>query len=269
MNNAVDASLNRIINTLPKFVLKIAFDNELGIANAIHQKVIEEIVLIDCNMCGGTTIQIDLKKAWNEMVKDEAPFTVYRIPPEARDNREIVEVHRLQYTPRNRPAYFSYTGAVQSTILYQHDPRVHLSALDKAQQTMLTSKSGIGGSPTTPHVQLLHGEMIRLHPSPRAHIDWTLTCRVAYDPEMMNLNSEAIDRFAEICTTATKIYCYNNLIENLDIGFIKHGAEISAVKNQIEKWDGLGDIYRDQVTAFSKAASLDIMRIANIIQYAL
>jgi hypothetical protein len=269
MINAVECGINNIKNMIPNFILDLAFENEedLDIEYSIHKNVIENMVLLNCNMVGGKTIQIDLKKEWYEPVKDEAMCTVYRIPSEFRDNKKIIEVHRVQYTPRNRPAYFAYSGAVQSAAMFRHDPRVHLSAVEKAQQVMLSSKSGIGGSMATPHPEVLHGDLIKLHPSPRIHIPWVLTCRIEYDNEMTNLNSEAVEKFAKLCVTATKIYCYNNLIEKVDIGFIKHGVEIPAVKEQINKWEGLESVYDEQVTAFSKAASLDMQRLGHLIQY--
>lgn len=270
MNNAIDIALTRIINFIPNEILLTALNGktEYGLENAIREEVISNMVMKDCNIGGGKTVQIQLDALWHEPIMNEM-FSCYRIPSTARENRDIIEVHRIQYNPRNRPSYFAASGLTQAAALTPSDPMIHMTAFDKAQQLMLTSKTNIGGAPNTPHVEVLQGNIVRLYPSPQTHIDWLLTCRLAYDRDMTNLNSESIERFAELSLLATKIFCYRTLILKMDLGYVKFGAEIGVFKDIVSQWGNLEDQYGLLRDKFSKANSLDMTRIAALIQYAI
>jgi hypothetical protein len=266
MNNPVDIAITNILQFIPRQVLEVALSKhmELGLEHAITEKILVEKVIKNCNIGGGKTVMIPLLENYAVDLTDEI-YAIYRIPQAARDNRNIIEVHRVQYDPKYRQTYFAHqSGAILNTI-WANNPFNHASSIHNAQGAMLTSKTGVGGSARTPHVELLQGDMIRLSPSPRTHIPWFLTCRLAYDNSMLNLNSEAILAFSELSVLSAKIHCYNNIIVNLDIGHIDAGWEISSIKDIVSKWSDLEEQYSEKLHHFFALAAFDIQRLGPIV----
>ncbi len=272
MHNAIDIGIRRIEQFIPNSILQSALANSeyvnFGLRNAIQDDIITDVVMSDCNLGGGKTLHIPLLLEYHEPLSDEL-YGVYRIPIEVTGGREIVEVHRLLHNPRNHKSFYSHSGGLNPfTMGMNSDPYcMYKQAVPMAMHDMVASKTGIGDHIDTPSVELLQGGLIRLHPGPRTHIDWLLTCRVAYDSNMTNLNSEGIDKFADVCLVAAKIFCYNKLIIKLDIGAIQLGSEIGSIKDIISDWSDLGEEYREKVNYFHKANSLDLQRIGSLIQY--
>lgn len=267
MNNAVSTSIRRIKLLIPNDILEIALKEHslFGIEHAIQDVIIAGTVVPDCNLSGGNTIQIPLLAEYAEHLNDES-YSVYRIPPSARSNRNIVEVCRVQHDPVDRPAGFAYLGAAQTQSAHSYSPYMHAPAMGRAMESMVSSKSGMSRTPRVPIAKKLQGDLIQLLPSPEAFIPWLITCRVEYDNAMTNLTSEAVDRFAELALVAAKTYCYTTLILKIDQGYKEFGADIPAIRDIISKWDDLEELYREKLLSFNSAEATDIERAAPIIR---
>lgn len=272
MHNAIDVGIRRILQFIPESILQTALANSefigYGIRNAIQDDIIADKVFFDCNLGGGKTVNIPLLIEYHEALTDEL-YTTYRIPLSVTGGREIIEVHRVLHNPRNHRSFYSRPGGLNpaSTGAKTEPYCMYKQSVPRAMNDMVASKTGLGDHVPTPHVELLQGGIIRLLPGPRTHIDWLLTCRVAYDKSMTNLNSEGVNKFADVCVLAAKIFCYNKLIIKLDIGAIQLGSEIGAIKDIISDWSDLGEEYREKINFFHKANSLDLQRIGGLIPF--
>lgn len=268
MNDAISVALQRIKSQIPPQILEVAFRKKdagpivnLSIEYQILNEVIRTRVMTDCNLMGGKTTQISLSSSWWEETRatmsqinsGTGPFSIYRIPAEARENKDILEVHHIQYPmPYGNGASY---GRVPSG-----------ANLCGASKNLMQSHTA-GDITQTPLPELLQGNIIRLHPGSFAHINWVITCRLAYDENMTNLNSSAIDSFAKLCVLAVKQAVYNKLIITLDAGFIQGGAEITSFRNIIDQWSDIEQEYKEELNVYFGANVMDIQRIGPLMKY--
>lgn len=271
MISPIDMAIGRIHQRIPVEILKLAFkSNELdGYISTLRTEIFDNFVIPDCNIGGGKTVEISLESSWQEPTTDKK-VTFYRIPAKSRDNRDIIEVHRIVH-PRHGNLTVSglegdmvgYVG--MPTSIYGHGAAIKFSMSD-----MLESKTGMGGFPYAPGVsvvELVSGDLIRLCPPIYQNINWVLICRLAFDREMTNLNSDAIDVFANLSVLACQMKCYTNLIIKLDSGMKEFGSDMPTIRDIISSWGDLNDTYLEMKNKFLKACSLDIKRIASLIKY--
>lgn len=273
MINAINVAIGRIHQRIPKEILELAFSSNTldGYMSRLREEVFDKFVIVDCNIGGGKTVEIELDSSWEEKVTDNK-VTFYRIPPEIRDHRDIVEVHRIQHSIHGNLAVAGMGDDLLGYVGMPTSVCDHGAAAKFAMSDMLESKTGIGGfpyKPTTPIVELVSGDLIRLSPPIYRTIRWLLICRLAFDSEMTNLNSDAIDVFANLAVLACQMKCYTNLIIKLDTGMKEFGSDIPSIRDIVSNWSDLNDTYHETKNKFLKACSLDIQRIAPIIKYAL
>lgn len=267
MSNAIPIALTRIKHMVPPEILRIAFQpkqehvwNNISIEQQIVKDVINSRVRVDCNLLGGKTIQVSLTGSMLEPVVNTnsqvnsgtGSFSLYRVPPEQRDYCDISEVHRVMYPLPNAGGH--------------PNPTVQGGTICAYENELINSKTG-GGIPATPTPELISGDLIRLHPGGHTQIDWVLVCRVAYDEAFNGLNGSSIDAFAELCVLAVKMYVYNNLIIQLDRGFVEYGMDITSVRQIIEQWSDLNDTYIERVNKFCAGNLMDLQRIGPLIKY--
>lgn len=273
MINAINIGLGRIHQRIPKEILELAFSSDTldGYMSRLRKEVFDDFIIVDCNIGGGKTVQIELKRSWEEETTD-GKIAFYRIPPEARDNRDIIEVHRIQHNIYGGIAAAGVEGDLVGYVGIPTSVYDHGSAIQFSMSDMLESKTGIGGfpyKPNVPIVEVVSGDLIRLSPPNYRTIDWLLICRLAFDREMTNLNSDAIDVFGNLAVLACQMKCYTNLIVKMDTGMKEFGSDVPAIRDLVSNWGDLNDTYHEMKNKFLRACSLDIQRISAIIKYAL
>ncbi len=269
MNNAVRTALSRIHQQIPPEILNATFmaglqsDFPTTLDDQIMKLVIDAYLRQDCNLFGGRTIQIALLGSYHEpsantrtqVNSGTGPFSIYRIPPEERFFESLVEVQGIQYpTPHGNGDGYGREGQG--------------GTLCAANQALLNSHNGGGRSPT-PTVELMQGDVIRLHPGGYTHQDWVLSCRVAHDENMTNLNPSTIDIFAKAAVLAAKIYIYTNLIVKIDRGVIRGGSELPTIRAIVEGWGDLTAEYSETLDLFSGSTMMDVQRFASYAKFAL
>lgn len=258
MANVIEACLRRIYHSIPSQILELAFRPEKHetLDHAIHEKVIHDRVLFDSNLVGGRAKQIVLNKSWVEVAETPAPFIfgnsqtycIYRIPPEARENRMLSSVIELRYP---------YTI---------HD------GLQMPNSGMGTNMGGntVGGlacqalegqtwanAVPLPTPILVSGHQVKLIPSSVSQIqdiDWILTCRLNYDAEFMNLNNQAILPLVELVLCAVKAYIYNELALKIDTAYIVGGQAMGKLKEIVESYSDQNDRYLELLREFNGGA---------------
>ena len=100
MIDGLKSALNRIMSVIPQEVLMAAFtpwDSDMTLDAAILKKVLLSRVRDDISVRGGKILKIMLNLDWCEYTSSPSPYALgisgsystYRIPPEARENRDI------------------------------------------------------------------------------------------------------------------------------------------------------------------------------------
>jgi hypothetical protein len=269
MINAIDTGLRRIKENIPGRILQAVFKGGISVEANIRKNVIYDTVIPDCNLKGGKVLQILLRQEYAVPMEQDA-WGLYQIPYDAREGRNIIEVHGLSY----KLDFANVLHHDSGTEMMYNDHHVndfmqHNPSMIYAASAMLQSKTGVGMRTLEPIPEVVGGNMIRLHPSPMVYNPWTLTCRVCYDNEMTNLNSAAIDRFATVCEYATKRYCYNRIIIDIDSAAIEFGSELPVIKDIVGQWADMRTLYTEASIAFSTSTKLDMRRFESLARSAM
>lgn len=269
MNNAMELALIRINSTIPAEILQHAFrvrdpwERNLPLEQVVIKRVIHYRVLKDINVFGGKATEIVLQPEYLEkieMTNDDAvsrtgPFSLYRIPPAARENAPIVEVHALNYSG-------NYSSFMPNQVWRG------ASSAPAAAEAVLDSHT-FASSPPKPQVQLLSGDLVKLTPSQHATVPWVMYCRIAYDPEFTNLNTTAMETFSKVCEHAVKAYIYNKLVIEINRAFLEHGVDLGVFKEIIDRYADSEERYNELISEMNGAVILDPARMGNILQYML
>ena len=260
MISAIDYAIKEIRNQIPERMLTLAFQSNLPyyqqttLEEMILNKVIRTRVYDDCNLVGGKYKEIILKPEYMEkfdrdsstLVSNIGPCSIYRIPPEARENLPISGVIELQWPGCQNGYGIPYTG-------YYSGNNIRTAA-----QKMLDAQT-LRSTPPKPTVEVLSGDLVRLNPSQHNTQNWVLLVRLQFDPNMTNLNASAIKIYGQLCVAATKAYIHNKLVIETDQAFIEAGAELGRVKEYIDKYEEAEERYQELVDKFHGVAKMDPM----------
>lgn len=96
-----------------------------------------------------------------------------------------------------------------------------------------------------------------------------MNCRIAYDENFTNLNTSALDTFADLCVEAVKMYAYNTLIIPLDKGYVESGLNIGEFKRIIDTYADSPVRYKELLSKLAGSMILDPSRLMNILPYLL
>lgn len=268
MTNALEIALVKIHSSIPPEILEYAFANRelrnevVSIDDMILQKVIRYRVLKDMNTEGGKFKEILLRHSYMEPLYRDyddnmmhtGRWSVYRIPPEIREGRPIVEVMSLKFRGAYagfQPYSTGYIGGANITTIAQGVLDAH---------TFQTS-------PPIPNVELLAGDLVRLTPSQHHGTLWAMNCRLAYDECLTNLNTSAVQPFAELCVLAVQAYIFNNTTIMLDKAYIMNGYQVGQFKTIIDSYAEANEKYKEAFNTLSAAMLLDPSRIQSILPY--
>ena len=270
MNSALEIAFVKIHSSIPPEILEYGFsdrdtrDEVVSIDEMIYKKVIHYRVMKDMNIDGGKFKEILLRREYMEKMtrnKDDVHlhtgrWSIYRIPPQARDGLPIAEVMSLKFRGAYagyQPYSPGYVGGANLTTLAQGVLDAH------------TFQS----APPTPNIELLAGDLVRLWPSQHHGTMWAINCRLCYDDRLTNLNTSAIIPFADLCVLAVKAYIYNQMTVQLDKAYIQNGYQIGQFKTIIDSYADANDKYDEKYKELAGAMFLDPARLNSILPYML
>jgi hypothetical protein len=267
---ALDIALTQVFNTIPPEILNLAFmgpsrfmTQAVPQQQLIVEKVIQARVLKDCNLMGGKSKMIpllssyieDIPTGYTDRIIGVSASCVYRIPKEEREFVPITEVAGCYY-----PGYIR-----AGTGTHPNNPGINLMNI---AQGVLQSHT-FPNNPPTPIPELLAGDLVRLNPPQSYHVEWILTCRLGYDPQLSNLNTSAIKPFANLVEYAVKAYIYNTMLIKIDTAFIQGGQELGSVLRVIETYSEAEQRYTELLDQFSGSTKLDVQTLSTILRYAI
>lgn len=277
MIHALDVALKRIHFNIPEEMLRLVFEQQHSeltkspsLDNNIMGDVIHHHVLTDCNVRGGKMSEVTLELDW-ALNTPEEPFSLFEIPAQAREGRDIIECGIVSRKVAN--AFFGHVADTEVWPTYKsyidQTPISYAPSINNAMIAMLEAKTGMGASYHDPIAVLMGNNMIKLRPGPNVFVNWVVSVRLAYDKSFTNLNGAALDHFADICVLAVKRYIYTKLAFKVDRGMIQFGAELPVVKDLLQRWSELQQEYVEKCTTFANATFLDIHRIEGLFKHSI
>lgn len=247
--------------SIPKPVLQIALkafneseNKHYNLTTFVQEHIMARVILPELNLTGGRVKTIPLKTEYIESTKmehggyagDDGPYTLFRIPPEARDNLPISNIMSVQYP------YNTYLGGgVNSS-------DIGLTGFCLVDQIDEVLNSYTLARPRNhPTATLLSGDLVRLAPSQYAMQNWLMTCRLNFDSALTNMNDHTIGPLADLTTLALKQWIYTTLIIDIDRVAVETGAEIGTIKSVIESYSDAGQQYKEQFVLTRGSLFLD------------
>lgn len=248
MNN-INIAVDMVMRTIPEPILRQTFVSlqahrtriPVTLAACITEQIIYKKVLPDMNIVGGTTVMIPLAQCH---VRSQDPlFTVYHVPKELTDNRKIVNVLEMTVA-----GYLHPTGTVMS----QHTSESGRAAAQmlSAAKTMRYQSEG--------RVNLIGDNTVMVEVPYHLAQHNALRCMLEYDSGLTEISPRASLDFAKLVVLCTKAHIYNANVVEMDMGYIKGGAQIGVYKDIIDGYsDALEEYYEELKVRWAKIAKLD------------
>lgn len=275
-SNPLEVAMSAILFDIPVEVLKAAFD-PMGRGMSLDECIIEDVVrakvLPDINASSGRLMRIPLQRSWIEPTLSQpyGPYgsynggEIYRIPPEARDNRTITSA--IKVAPGTMYGHHNGIGgggAAPFGFGYQGNT-VH-----NTMGAVLGSRTLIDGRAAGPFVELLNDNLIIVKPY---HIGdgFLLTCTVAFDQEFTNLTQHAILPLSKLILVATKGVIFTKLILAIGANKLIAGQSLDAFMEIVRQYqtDGSYETYSAQLDTVRNAMLHDMSTFREILKYTL
>lgn len=256
MKNVVNMLLRDLYHKIPKEILIEGFRDLNSKTNKtldalIRENIIIDIVLANCNLFAGQIKSIILYERYGKRVEDpmlymtmNTNFGVYQIPPEARENRPITSVLDISY-PTTLALHGTFPNMVASG-------RSVANRVDEA--LMSFTQNPVYNTPTP---LLIDGDagIIQLSPPASLHVDWILSCMLAYDKEFNNISLNMIPALKMMVEYATKAFIYNELFIRMNQGYLQGGLQLEAIRSTIESYADANEKFEEALTKFRGAAT--------------
>lgn len=244
MYNPIQKAISEAKFQIPLEILQQAFapisvfgrPTALNIDSIIREKVIDSRVRVDCDLVGGTQLDIPLKGIQPEQVPlpSGTPYSwclIYRIPKALTQNRTISRVMWLANTISpisGTYTYASYNG----------------SALTNAAMGVMQSQAPIP-SMSTARVDLIAENTIMISDTNQWPYDCSLRCFVENDRDMSLLPPGAYRFFAQLCVYAIKAYIHNTLIIQINSAELQNGQELGRFKEVVDSYADANELYQE------------------------
>jgi hypothetical protein len=258
--SAIEHCLKDIRLNIPYEILTEAFKHEYKERNKsldgiIKEKIIVDIVLRKTNLYSGKLKKIELLGEW--AITTRSPnivgvglgYNVYAIPPAFRENRDITSVISLSYP----------LGLFEDNYL---QPNTYDSLYNKTNELF---ENTFGTGQSFPIPTLVEDNIIKLHPPQTQHVNWLLTCMLAYDSNFTNISPNMIEPLSELCIYATQMYIYNKLKIPINSAIIHSGSEIGSFNDIIDSYSDAKEKFNEMLMQFRGAATFDQENILSIL----
>ena len=266
MINAFANALRSIYNNIPVEILEATFrprDYNVTLDQRIKDVIISGRVLPDCNVNVGKIKRIPLQACesvrilpaqLDVAVVNPTQGVLFRIPPEAREHRDIVGVIDVVYPY----AYLSYAnGAFGFGQFGNSVSNLAAAALDSHT---------LSSACITPTPTLMANNMVLLNPANSFLSEWVLLCRLAYDEEFTSLNRSSVQPLTNLILTATKAYIWTTMIIKIDQAVLSGGQELGQFKSIVEDYRSSLEQYDKDLLNFRGSAVFDPAVIPYIVR---
>ena len=227
----------------------------------IREYIIVDLVLVKCNLYAGKVKKIVLYENYGMHVNDDTfeasmsgNYGMYRIPPEARENRPLSALLDIGY-PTTMALYGTFPNEIS----------VGRSVANSADEALASFTE----TPIymTPAPMLIDGDagIISLQPPAALHIDWILSCMLTYDKDFSNLSLNMLPSLQNMVEFATKAYIYNTMIVKINQGYLQGGQSLDAIKEIISSYADAGERFDEALRKFRGAATFSTENFRNML----
>lgn len=267
MIDGLKSALTRIMSIIPQEVLMAAFtpwDSDMTLDAAIMKKVLLARVRDDISVRGGKILKIMLNLDWCEYTSSPSPYALgisgsystYRIPPEARENRDISCVLSVR---------FPYTISTSTSGSFYNSAALKGNNLQGLACAALQSQTGndLLASPTG---IIRPGNVLQLDPPQYNWVPWQVTVRLRYDDNFSGMDVSTILPFCEVCEYAVKSYIYTKLLFPVETNMVIRGYEVGIMKDIVNSYSDADEKYNEALLALGGAEVFEPQRLEGILR---
>lgn len=235
--NALTNAIKDVKLNIPKEILNIAFI-EYGIDNINNQivslddrilnTVLRPIVLVDCNLVGGTDVDIDLSLV--NILRQPDYGYIIDIDKKVTGGRSVLAAYEIICNVIAGPSYPTSGGTA-------------FNAVGINMYNNLTTHNIIHSS----KLEVIGENKILLHDPGIFIISGAIRVRLENSPNMGNLPPASYPAFSKLCVLAVKSWIYNHTIIKLNQGYIYKGHELTRITSIIEGYESAIEEYNEML----------------------
>nr|DAR79785.1 MAG TPA: Putative virion structural protein [Caudoviricetes sp.] len=253
--NALQYTWNKIFSVgIPREVLELAFPAKakgtpLTLEERILTAFVRPVVLTDMNLLGGVMMYISVSDC-SIIALNDYGFGM--------NGSFIIEVPKKLLSGGNEDRYIIYPynlvmGQMYGTT-YTSFPRCMPSTLAD------TTKIGLGINPTdvvqTSRLEMVGENKVLVEGYPPGIMSAVLCCNVSNNANLENVQPPYYHAVYNLIEAGIKMYIYNTLRVKLDSGYLYAGHEIPAIKEIVDSYSDMADIYQELLRKWAKTAVL-------------
>jgi hypothetical protein len=234
---AIQKAIQEVKYAIPVEVLNEVFlKKEFGrtplpvsLDTIIREKVIDPRVMVDCNLLGGTQVELPLDSVLPEVM---APYkTVYRVPKTLTQNRSISKVLSITMgqTTMMSGSYLGVQGYSQ--------------ILDAAQG-LAAAQSGIP-IVSSASIRLIAENTVLVSDYQSLPRSAYLRCYLESDDEYSQLNAMTYPHFCQLVELAVKAYVYTNAIIPIGQAQLSGGMELGRFREIVDSFSDANQMYKE------------------------
>ena len=245
--NALLYCVNEIKFQIPQEILHVAFNideqpntiNLTSLDDKILRKCIRQRILMDCNVVRGVEMIIPLMGLAPNY--SEQYYTIYNIPPELTNNREIISVLGLTQMPNQYSYGATGYGSSNNPILNVAN-RIGTSSADAYL-------------PSNTHLELVAYNTIMIYANYMILSSYALRAVIENDNNLQNISPRSYKALSYLCVLGVKSYIYNMLIIKINQGYLQAGQELGQFKTILDSYEGAEEEYRVYLKEVWKAVA--------------
>lgn len=227
----------------------------------LQEVILKRYVLKEINSRTGKRTQIFLDLKWrvnqesydiyNSQYGTDYYIGIYKIPPEARDNRPIysAEVVTQMYNG------FYGMGATSGV-----NGRWGVSLNSLADETI--ESRTFQKTPARPTVEVIGQDLLKIYPDLFCGYA-SVVCKIAYDVNFTNANPSFIDKLRQLVFSNFKMWIYTNFIVKIDSGEMKAGGELGVFKETVSSYQDQFSEYDNLLDKCISASDFDKSTMMN------
>jgi hypothetical protein len=251
MLDAVSKAMQDIKRKIPRQILNEAFrfmgsaraNSIASIDDSIRQRVINNRVMVDVSLLGGSEMRLPLDSAEIEYV--DSITQIYRFPKSITNGRSIMTALSLEfYNPYMTQWLIPAQGTQQAPLTLQLGRM--MVDVHTPQPKTFTGRTTVIGE----NAILVQGFNMPIS-------NYCMRVVLEYTERMQELNPRYYTDFSKLCVLAAKAYCYWAIIIDSGEAKISAGRELGVFMSELEKYSDADDQYEELKETWPAIAMLN------------
>lgn len=237
--NAISYAINDVKLSIPQDILYLVFVNNTIITNSIDEQIMATVVrpyvLVDCNLVGGIEAIVPLSEC--NVTHQTDTSMVINIPKKLVGGKSVIS-----------------PLSVLDTSSYHRPTDNEVSELGYIGQTMVNNM-GMHNVHVNANLELVGENTILVKSYERFPNFLSIKVVLENNNNLSNLSPRSYPAFAYLVLLSVKRYIYNHMIVRINEGELRHGKELTILKEVVEKYESAEEEYREYLkTTWMKVA---------------